>query len=400
VEKIAHAELDGDRPPADDRSGMTLKIALVGCGKIADGHVEEIQKLPGRARVVAVCDRELLMAEQMAVRYGLPAHYDSYERMLERERPDVVHITTPPQSHLPLARLALAAGCHLYVEKPLALDHADATALVNAVAAAGKKMTIGYTYLFDPPALEMRSLIAEGAVGKVVHVESWYGYSLHGQFGSAILADPGHWVHSLPGKLFHNNVDHVLNKLTEFVADDAPALDARAWRRHPVHFGDARDQMQDELRLTLVGQETSAYGTFSSHVKPAAHFVRVYGEKNIMHVDYVSRSVTLEPGATLPSAVGRLVPPLGQALQLLRAGARNGAAFARGDFHFFSGLNRLIASFYDCILEDGPLPIATREMLRVSAWMERIFAQIAAGHAAPAAGAPAPGPGVSREVAR
>jgi predicted dehydrogenase len=129
---------------------MTLKIALVGCGKIADGHVEEIQKLPTRARVVAVCDREILMAEQMATRYRIPAYYDSYPQMLERERPDVVHITTPPQSHLPLSRLALDAGCHIYVEKPLALNHSDAKALIGAVASSGRKMTIGYTYLFDP----------------------------------------------------------------------------------------------------------------------------------------------------------------------------------------------------------------------------------------------------------
>ena len=54
---------------------MTLKVAVVGCGKIADGHVEEIQKLGDAARVVAVVDRELLMAEQLASRYGLPGFW-------------------------------------------------------------------------------------------------------------------------------------------------------------------------------------------------------------------------------------------------------------------------------------------------------------------------------------
>jgi hypothetical protein len=183
----------------------------------------------------------------------------------------------------------------------------------------------------------------------------------------------------LPGKLFHNNVDHLLNKLIEFIPDDEPRIDAHAWRRHPVQFGDVRDEMQDELRITMLGSGTSAYGTFTSHVKPAAHFVRVYGEKSIMHVDYVSRSVTLEPGATLPSSIGRLVPAFGQALQFLRAGGRNGMAFARGDFHFFSGLNRLISMFYDSILDGAPLPISTHDMLRVSSWMDRIFAQVGAG---------------------
>src|SRR3990172_2839633 len=117
---------------------MPLKVALVGCGKIADGHVEEIQKMPGLARVVGVCDRELLMAEQMATRYGLPAYYDSYDKMLAVEKPDVVHITTPPQSHVPLARAAIDAGCHVYVEKPLTLGHADSRALVAHAEKAGR----------------------------------------------------------------------------------------------------------------------------------------------------------------------------------------------------------------------------------------------------------------------
>jgi len=110
--------------------------------------------------------------------------------MLDRERPDVVHITTPPQSHLPLSRLALDAGCHIYVEKPLALNHGDAKALIDAVATAGRKMTIGYTYLFDPPALEMRAASDRGVLARWFTWKAGSAYNLAGQFGSAILVIP------------------------------------------------------------------------------------------------------------------------------------------------------------------------------------------------------------------
>src|SRR5262245_59682647 len=109
---------------------MSLKVAIVGCGKIADGHVEEIQKLPTRGRVVAVCDREGLMAEQLAVRYAIPNWYERFEEMIEKERPDVVHITTPPRSHLPLAKASMEAGAHVYVEKPFALSAAEADEMI------------------------------------------------------------------------------------------------------------------------------------------------------------------------------------------------------------------------------------------------------------------------------
>ncbi|MEY4754705.1 MAG: hypothetical protein RJA44_2380, partial [Pseudomonadota bacterium] len=81
-----------------------LRIGIIGCGKIADGHVEQI-RATGRGEVVAVCDREALMAEQLAVRMKIPARYSDAAEMLAKEKLDVVHIATPPDSHLFLAKL-------------------------------------------------------------------------------------------------------------------------------------------------------------------------------------------------------------------------------------------------------------------------------------------------------
>jgi predicted dehydrogenase len=367
---------------------MTLKVAIVGCGKIADGHIEEIQKMPAAAKVVAACDLELLMAEQIAVRYGLSAHYDDLDKLLAQEKPDVVHITTPPGSHLPLAMKCIDAGAHVYVEKPLTMSYPDSKRLVDYANAAGKKLTIGYSYLFDPPALGMRQLISDGVLGTPVHVESFYGYNLAGPFGSAIMGDAGHWVHRLPGKLIHNNLDHILYKLPEFLPDDRPeeafAQDplgslkvlANGWVRRDKRYGDARDELADELRLTILGGPVSVYGTFSSHIKPTGHFARVYGTKNTLHVDYVMRTVTLDAQSHLPSAIGRLAPAFTQGVQFLKEGGKNLARFARSDFHYFSGMNRLFAMFYDSIVTGGPPPIPYRDILRISAIMDEIWRQV------------------------
>lgn len=360
---------------------MTLRVAIVGCGKIADGHVEEIQKMPERAQVVAACDREALMAEQLGVRYGIPRTYGDFAELLTKERPDVVHITTPPSSHLPLAKLAIDAGCHVYVEKPVCPRHAETKELVAYAERAKRLLTVGYTYLFDPPALEMRRLIGEGALGEPVHVESYYGYNLAGPFGAALLADGGHWVHQLPGKLLQNNIDHLLNKLLEFVDDERPRIVATARVRRASRFGDARDDMHDELRTLIDGERVSAYATFSAHSRPAAHFARVYGTKNTAHVDYLARTVTLEGVADLPSAIGRLVPAFTHAASYVAEGAKNVARFAKSDFHYFAGLNHLIAAYYDSILDGRPLPISHRDILRVSAWMDEIFRQVDDEHA-------------------
>ena len=301
---------------------MSLRIAIVGCGKIADGHVEEIKKMPGQAEVVAVCDREMLMAEQMATRYGLPAYYDSFEKMLDEARPDVVHITTPPSSHLALARASVDAGCHVYMEKPLGLNR-------RRRGSAGRHGAQGGQEDDHRLHLSLRSARArdaqadgEGAMGEIVHLESYYGYSIGGQFGSAILGDAGHWVHDLPGKLFQNNIDHMLNKLTEFMDDDEPASTrppgagarpssatcaTRCRTSCACHVRRARVGVQD---VQLAGQPG---GPLRPRLRQQEHHARRLRQPH-RHA---------RAGLEVSSAIGRLLPAFGQAMQFAREGARN-----------------------------------------------------------------------------
>ena len=162
----------------------------------------------------------------------------------------------------------------------------------------------------------------------------------------------------------------------ELIDDEAPRITARASVRRSQRFGDVRDQMHDELRVLVEGESTTAYGTFSSHIRPAAHYCRVFGTRDSVHVDYIHRTVTLEAGTTLPSAVGRLVPAFQQAWRHARAGLDNTARFARSDFHFFAGLHTLLRRYYQSILDDGPVPIPYRDIRRIAAWMDDIFAQL------------------------
>ena len=102
-----------------------LKVAIVGCGKIADAHAEQIQRIAG-CQIVGVCDREPLMARQLYERFPVARYFADLDELLHETRPDVVHVTTPPQSHAGVARACLERGCHVYVEKPFALTEKDA----------------------------------------------------------------------------------------------------------------------------------------------------------------------------------------------------------------------------------------------------------------------------------
>jgi len=134
---------------------MTLRVAIVGCGKAAENHVAEIKKL-SNASLIAACDSEPLMAEQFCLRHGVGASYTGFEQLLAEQRPDVVHIATPPQSHADLALTAMENGCHVMVEKPLAESSAVTSEVIRYAERNGCKLTVGWTYYFDPVVRSMR----------------------------------------------------------------------------------------------------------------------------------------------------------------------------------------------------------------------------------------------------
>jgi predicted dehydrogenase len=357
---------------------VKLRVAVVGCGKIADGHVEEIRKLDALAELVAVCDREIEMAQQLAVRHAVPAVYDDFDAMLARERLDVVHVATPPHAHLLLAKKAIDAGAHVLVEKPLTLRYADSRALVEHAERAGKKVCIGYGYHFEPPAETLRALIRDEALGEIVHLEAFYGYNLEGPFGAALLGDKDHWIHALPGKLLQNTLDHPISKITEFLPDERPVVVASGGVRRRARFGDVRDDLVDEARIMIRGERVTAYVTFSAHARPVHHFLRVYGTMNTAHVDYNNRTCTLDVHGALPSARGRLVPAFQSAASYAREGVKNVSRFAGSRFNFFVGFGELFRQFYGSVRDGAPLPISHRDILRTSWMLDEVFAQVAA----------------------
>ena len=120
-----------------------LKIAIVGCGKIADQHVHAIGRIPD-CKIVSLCDRELLMAKQLGERFGISKCFSDVKEMLEAVSPDVVHITTPPQSHYSLAQQCLESGSHVYLEKPFTVSASETESLIKLAQRCGSSITVGH----------------------------------------------------------------------------------------------------------------------------------------------------------------------------------------------------------------------------------------------------------------
>ena len=114
--------------------GRPARVALVGAGYIAREHLACLGTLRN-VEVVAVCDRSPVMAEATADQFRVPAWFTDHAAMLTASAPDVVHIATPPRSHVPIALDALDAGAHVLVEKPIAISAREIETLVAAADA-------------------------------------------------------------------------------------------------------------------------------------------------------------------------------------------------------------------------------------------------------------------------
>src|SRR4030043_22750 len=195
-----------------------VKVGIIGCGKIADVHASLIESIPD-CEIVGVCDKEELMAKQMYERFNVKYYFSDVYRLLNDAHPDVVHITTPPQSHFELGKLCLEAGCHVYIEKPFTVSTEEAKQLIGIASERGRKVTVGHDDQFTNATRRMRKLIEEGYLGgPPVHMESYYCYDLGDErYARAFLNDNTHWLRSLPGQLMHNVISHGLAKIAEFL---------------------------------------------------------------------------------------------------------------------------------------------------------------------------------------
>ena len=339
-------------------------MALIGCGQIADAHLQEAAKIAS-VEVVAVCDMHLDLAKQAAARFRVPGIYDNLDRMLAEVQPDVVHITTPAHTHGPLTLKALAAGCHVYVEKPFTLDATEAEIVIAAAESQGRKLCVGHDQLFDPTWLDCRSRIAAGQIGTVRHIESTLGYPISGQFGAVVAGDPRHWVRQLPGGLFQNTISHPLYRILDLLPDAHPRVEAR-WDR-------TKSEFPTELWVQLRGAEVTGSLTFTSSVY-AQRVTRVYGDQGMLEVDFDAQTIRRHAAPKLPGAFGRLEMPFRQWREGARNLRRNMWRFLKSEIHYFSGMRNLMAEFYRSIQENTPQPISNAEMLRVTRIMDEIFA--------------------------
>ena len=148
------------------------KCAILGCGGRAKGHAAAYEHVKG-GTLAAVCDMNEERLHPFAAQFGVPNKYTSFEGMLEQERPDVLHIVTPPSLRYSLMKIASDAGVPAcVVEKPIALQGEDWRDLAGLARETTTKFCVNTQLHFHPRNTDLRNTVAEGKIGDIKFVEA------------------------------------------------------------------------------------------------------------------------------------------------------------------------------------------------------------------------------------
>lgn len=192
---------------------MTLTALVHGSGFAGQGHTRAMRD--AGVTVVGMVSRTADVVAQVSAELNIPYHGTDWDQALRDLTPDIVAIGTPGGAHVAPILSAIAQGCHVFCDKPLATNAADAKSLFDAATKAGVKTAYAASYRYMPHVLHAKELVAQGAIGEPQEVECMSHFNLNPLI-------PFGWSHRLDtgGGRLNNNFVHKLS-IVQHVLDGA-----------------------------------------------------------------------------------------------------------------------------------------------------------------------------------
>jgi len=333
-------------------------------------HLHALRRVRSPHVVAAVCDTSETAARGLAELAGAAA-YTSLAELLQKAKPDVVHVCTPAGMHFVPARQALAAGAHVYVEKPFVEAEAEARELLALAEERGRLVCAGHQQIRDPAYVELARRLPE--LGDIVQVDCHFAFRPPGM--NAERAGPNALAAQLLDILPHPL--YTLVATLERAALDPAAIEIAALTASPT-----------DLHAVIRANGTYGRLSVSLRARPVASTLSVSGTAGTLVADFV-RSTIVGAANAGTGPLEKVANPLVEAWQ---TGAGTVAGVARrllggGDY---PGLAELLAAYYDAAARGVPAPLAPDHLRRVTALYEELAANVRGAAERAAVQRPAP----------
>ena len=271
-------------------SKPALRIGLIGTGFMGKSHVfgitvaDRVFDLPYQLELACIADVSESLARGAAETLGFSGWTDDWHTMIDDPEIDLVDITAPNVFHKEMALAAIAAGKHVYCEKPLAPSAEDAAAMAAAAQAIGVKTQVGFNYLCNPMFTCAREMIASGELGEIrcyrgVHAEDYMSDPdnpwtwRHDPAGGGALSDLG--SHALA------TAEFFAGPIVQVLGDSVTAICER-----PNGQGGTRKVEVDDVTRTALRFKNGATGTIEANWiatgRKMQHEFEIYGSKGAL----------------------------------------------------------------------------------------------------------------------
>ncbi|MCC6241045.1 MAG: Gfo/Idh/MocA family oxidoreductase [Phycisphaerales bacterium] len=150
--------------------GKKLRMAFIGCGGIAQTHMQALREMPD-VEVVAGCDILPERLENFQTKWGVTELYEDWRKMLKNVELDAVSVCTPNGVHAPASIDSSKAGLHVITEKPMAMNPRECQQMIDAAKKAGKKLCVGFQFRYHPNTQFLKKAADEGQFGKVMFMK-------------------------------------------------------------------------------------------------------------------------------------------------------------------------------------------------------------------------------------
>jgi predicted dehydrogenase/nucleoside-diphosphate-sugar epimerase len=333
----------------------------VGAGYVSTYHARALRSLPF-VDIVGIADLDQGRAADLAEQFQIPKVYPSLQAMGEAQ-PQVIHILTPPGSHAPLALEALAMGCHVFVEKPMAETVADCDRMIESARQKGLVLSVNHSARMDPIVLQALDMIRQGACGTVMAVDF-----LRSSDYQAYSGGPSFPPHFRNGSYpFQDLGVHGLYLLEAFLG---PIRRADT-RYYASGIGDS-NLVFDEWRTLVETDRGTGHMYISWNVRPIQNELIVHGTKGVMHVDCYLQVITLRKTYPAPKPVQRILGAGFNALHMLAKVSINTLRFATGRLKPSPGIHVSVVKFHEALHNGEAPPVSAEEGRRVIALLEDV----------------------------
>jgi predicted dehydrogenase len=246
-----------------------LKVALVGGGFMGKAHSLAWSMAPIGLDLNATVTKEAIVdirpdLPDVARQLGWNTFSDDWKSVLKRDDIDIIDVCTPPQFHAEIALAAIAAGKHVFCEKPITNDVAEALVMAKAARAAGVQTQVGFNYRHTPAISFAKLLLEDGRLGRPLQFRG--SFLQEGGF----TADPNRWraLKSTGGSGTVGDIGSHIVDIAEYLFGDIRRVSARvrsrdtevAWKSESERIG---GDLIDDAGVWLAEFESGAIGTFA-----------------------------------------------------------------------------------------------------------------------------------------